>query len=102
MAEEFAMTKIFSSTALRDRQREVKEAADREVVHITENGSSAYIFCSEEVFEQHIARAVDEALYEAQVASAIERGLLDIQAGRYVEGIDAAREEVRRKRASRD
>ena len=95
------MTAIYSSTALRDRQREVKAAADREPVHITENGNGAYVFCSEEVFEREIEKAVDEAIYEARLSWAIERGLGDVAAGRCVTGIDAAREEVARRRLAR-
>ena len=57
-------TPIYSFAALKTKQREIKDRAAEEVVHITENGNAAYIFCSEDVLAQEKARAVEEALYE--------------------------------------
>ena len=48
---------IYSSTALANRQREVKDVADQQVVYITENGNGAYIFCSEDIFERELQQA---------------------------------------------
>ena len=56
------MDAIFSSTALRDRQAEVKKAAREGLVRITENGAGAFVFCSDEVFQQQIDDAVERAL----------------------------------------
>ena len=52
------MDAIYSATALRDHPREVKRAAQERLVRITENGKGAYVFCSEEVFQQQIDDAV--------------------------------------------
>ena len=41
-------TPIYSFAALKTKQREIKDRAAEEVVHITENGNAAYIFCSED------------------------------------------------------
>ena len=46
------MTAIYSSAALKTRQREIKDIARKDVVHITENGNAAFVFMSEELFEQ--------------------------------------------------
>ena len=85
---------IFSFSALKSRQREVKDRGREEVVHITENGNAAYFFCSEEVFEREKARAVEDAICEMQIAQVIERGRADFAAGRVVTGLDAARERM--------
>ena len=84
-------TPIFSFSALKSNQREVKNRGREEVVHITENGNAAFVFCSEEVFEREKAQAAQDALCEMQIAQLIERGRADVAAGRYVEGLDAAR-----------
>lgn len=82
---------IFSFSTLKSNQREVKDRGKTEVVHITENGNAAYVFCSEEVFEREKARAVQEAISEMQIAQLIQRGRADVEAGRVVNGLDAAR-----------
>lgn len=83
------ITPIYSFAALKSKQREVKNRADYEVVHITENGNAGYIFCSEEVFAQEKAQAAADALYEQELRATIERGRQDIAAGRYVVGSEA-------------
>ena len=85
------LSPIFSFSALKSRQREVKDRGKSEVVHITENGNAAYVFCSEEVFEREKARAVEEAICEMQIAQVIEHGREDIAAGRVVTGLEEAR-----------
>lgn len=92
------MTAIFSSSALKTNQREIKDAALKEVVHITENGNGAFVFCSEEIFENAIQRAAEEAAYEERLKFAIESGRRDFEEGRCIEGIDAFFEEVGRRR----
>ena len=94
------MDAIYSATALRDHPREVKQAARERLVRITENGNGAYVFCSEEVFQREVDDAVERALYAQRVSDAIDRRA-DIAAGRYVEGIEAAKAAVADKRASR-
>lgn len=76
------MEPIFSSVALRDRQREVKDAARKNVVHITENGNGAFVFCSEEIFEERLRRAAEEAIYAERMAQAIREGQDDLATGR--------------------
>ena len=85
---------IFSFSALKSNQREIKNRGREEVVHITENGNAAFIFCSEDVFEREKARAVENAICEMQVAQMIERGRADIEAGRAVEGLEAAQKRM--------
>lgn len=53
--------------SLRDRQREVKEAAHEGVVRITENANGAFVFCSEEVFERRMRHDAEEARYAERV-----------------------------------
>lgn len=90
----FEKDAVYPVSALQKNQREVREAAKTKMLRITENGSSAYVFCSEDVLEQTINRAVEEALYERECLEAIERGERDIQEGRYVVGIDALKHAV--------
>ncbi len=83
------MTAIYSSSALKTNQREIKDIALKEVVHITENGNGAFVFCSEELFQQKLQEAADKAAYEARLAYVIERGRREIAQGDYVEGDEA-------------
>lgn len=94
------MTPIYSSSALKTRQREVKDAALKSVVHITENGNGAFVFCSEEIFEGRLKQVAEQAAYEERMRAAIERGRADYAAGRCVEGIDAAFAKAEQLRAS--
>ena len=96
------MTAIFSSSALKTNQREIKDAALKEVVHITENGNGAFVFCSEEIFENAIQRAAEEAAYEERLKFAIESGRRDFKEGRCIEGIDAFFAEVGKRRQAHD
>ena len=77
------MSAIYPSTALKNQQREIKARADREVVHITENGWGKYVFMSEDVFEQSINQAVEDALYEARLKSALAESRKDFEEGRF-------------------
>lgn len=95
-----SMEPIYPITALQKKTAEVKAAAQEDVVRITENGAGAYIFATEEVYEQKIQEAVEEAVYIARIADAIERGRADIAAGRYIEGSDAAWAEIERRAAA--
>lgn len=80
------MDAIFSATMLRDKPREVKEAARHNIVRITENGNGAYVFCSEEIYRERLEEAAERAAYETRLAMAIERGRSDVAAGRVFEG----------------
>ena len=95
------MDKVYSSTALKERQSEVKAAAREGLVRITENGAGAFVFCSDEVFQREIDDAVERALYTARVEEAVLRGRAAAREGRTVEGIETARAEVARRRAAR-
>ena len=86
------VTAIYSSIALKNRQREVKDAALNEIVHITENGNGAFVFCSEEIFEQTIQAAREEAAYEERLAAALGRADADLEAGRVYTSVEEARE----------
>ncbi len=80
------MDAIYSATMLRDKPREVKEAAKHNLVRITENGNGAFVFCSEEIYREKIAEAAEQAAYEARVSMGIERGRADVATGRVFEG----------------
>ena len=90
-------TPIYSFAALKTKQKEIKDRATEEVVHITENGNAAFVFCSEEILAQEKAKAVEEALYERSVMEVLERGEKDITAGRVYRGVAAARAEVEKR-----
>ena len=92
---------IYSSAALKTRLREIKDEAMKQVVHITENGNAAFVFCSEEVFENELRRARETAAYEERMRAVLERGRADVIAGNTVEGTDAALAEIARRAACR-
>lgn len=96
------MEPIYSMTTLQCNPSQVKSAAHDDVVRITEQGMGAYVFCSEEVFEERIAKEREDAAYEARLLESVGRGVADIQAGRYVTFLDEAFEravELRGRRA---
>ena len=92
---------IYSSTALTTRQREVKDAARAGVVHITENGNGAFVFCSEDVFAAEIERAEEAARYEVELRYVLQRAAEDVAAGRYETDPAAFRQAVMRERQER-
>ncbi len=83
------MTSIYSSAALKTHQREIKDIARKDVVHITENGNAAFVFMSEELFEDQLSKAAEEAALTERMRACIRNGRDDIREGRYVEGVDA-------------
>ena len=89
---------IYPSTALKNKQREIKAIADNEMVHITENGYGKYIFASEEVVQRAIEEAVEDALYEARMAEALRQSRADFAAGRTYESRDELMAAVAEKR----
>lgn len=93
------MPSIYPSTDLKNRQREIKSIADRELVYITENGRGKYVFASQEVFEREIERAVEEALYEQRVADALRESRDDYASGRSYSSREELLEAVAQKRA---
>lgn len=84
------MEAIFPISALQERQSEVKDAARKGLVHITENGSGAWVFCSEEVLDGLLRSAAGDAAYEVRMEALVARGVADVEAGRVYEGADAA------------
>ena len=89
-------------TTLQRNPSKVKAAAEHSIVRISEQGAGAYVFCSEDAFEQRIAREREDAAFEARLAEAIDRGILDIEAGRFTTSVDEAfshADQLRRKRA---
>lgn len=76
------MAAIFPISDLQKHPSEVKAFAQKEVVHLTENGRGAYVFMSEELFEDYILRRQEEAIWEQGLFDAIERGLRDVEEGR--------------------
>ena len=95
------MEAIFSSVALRDRQREVKDVARERVVHITENGNGSFVFCSEAVFAEELDKAREEARYETELGYVLRRAAVDVAAGRYETDSAAFRASVEAQRAAR-
>ena len=92
---------IYSSTALATRQREVKDAARAGIVHITENGNGAFVFCSEEVFAAEMERTREAARYEAELGYVLRRATGDVASGRYETDAAEFRRSVTAERASR-
>ncbi len=77
------MPAIYPSTALKNQQREIKARANEEIVYITENGWGKYVFMSEDVLEQTVNHAIEQALYEKRLADALERSRKDFEEGKY-------------------
>ena len=84
------MEPIFSMTALQRNTSEVKEAARKGIVRITEQGGAGFVFASEEAFERRIAAEREDAAYEARLLEAVGRGVADIGAGRFTDSVDDA------------
>ena len=83
------MTAIFSSAALKTRQREIKDIARKDVVHITENGNAAIVFMSEELFDQQINKAAEEAALTERMRVCIKASDDCFEQGAYIEETDA-------------
>lgn len=77
------MEPLFSMTTLQRNPSTVKESAQHELVRITEQGRTGYVFASDEVFERVIARERADAAYEARLLESVGRGAADIEAGRF-------------------
>ena len=88
------MEAIFPITALQKRKKEVKAAADKGIVRITEQGVGAYVFSSEKAYEDSVRKAVADALYEARLHDAIAEARADVKAGRIYTDIDAFFDEL--------
>ena len=95
------MTPIFPSTALKKQQREIKKLADTQLVYITENGRGKYVFTSQEVLDQIIADAVEDALYEQRLSDALAESRDDFENGRYYTSRENLMAAVNAKREAR-
>lgn len=95
------MTPIFPSTALKNEQREIKKLADTQLVYITENGRGKYVFTSQEVLDQIIADAVEDALYEQRLSDALAESRDDFENGRYYTSRENLMAAVNAKREAR-
>lgn len=95
------MDAIYPISAFQRKQQEVKEAAKRGLVRITEQGAGAYIFSSEEAYEKQLEEARAQGAYEARLHDAILAGRADIEAGRYRTDVNAVFEELREELADR-
>lgn len=84
------MEAIYPFSTLKANQREVKDAALEGVVHVTENGKGAFVFCSEDVFDRKLHEAAEEAVYAERLAVSIRQARMDISEGRCVEGMQEA------------
>lgn len=79
------MEAIYPITALQKNSARIKEEARERLVHVTENGHAAFVFMSEEVLDELIAKEREDAVWEAQMIASIDRGMHDIEQGRYHE-----------------
>ena len=95
------MTPIFPSTALKNQQREIKKLADTQLVYITENGRGKYVFTSQEVLDQIVADAVEDALYEQRLSDALAESRDDFKNGRYYTSRENLMAAVNAKREAR-
>ena len=93
------MEAIYPISALHKSPKKLREVARAQVVHVTENGAAAYVFCSEEVFDQKLKEAAEEAAYAERMASALRQSRADIAAGRFVQGTESAKEAILKMRA---
>jgi PHD/YefM family antitoxin component YafN of YafNO toxin-antitoxin module len=92
---------IYPITALQKGNAKIKAEARERMVHVTENGHAAFVFMSEEVLDEIIAREREDAVLEAQMIASIDRGLKDFEEGRYyeVDSVDELMETIRARRA---
>ncbi len=95
------MEAIYPITALQKGNAKIKAEARERMVHVTENGHAAFVFMSEEVLDEIIAREREDAVLEAQMIASIDRGLKDFEEGRYyeVDSVDELMETIRERRA---
>lgn len=95
------MTPIFPSTALKNQQRKIKKLADTQLVYITENGRGKYVFTSQEVLDQTIADAVEDALYEQRLSDVLAESRDDFKNGQYYTSRESLMAVVKAKREAR-
>ncbi|MDO4796884.1 MAG: hypothetical protein Q4A01_02570 [Coriobacteriales bacterium] len=95
------MEAIYPITALQKGNAKIKAEARERMVHVTENGHAAFVFMSEEVLDELIAREREDAVLEAQMIASIDRGLKDFEEGRYheVDSVDELMDIIKARRA---
>lgn len=84
------MDPIFSMTALLRTPGEVKEAARKGLVRITEQGGGGFVLFGEQAFADYIEHVREAAVAEARVTDSIDRGISDIEEGQFVDTINIA------------
>lgn len=94
------MEAIFPISALQKDAAAVRREAQADIVRLTENGRGAYIFATEEVFEEYVRRQREEAAFEARLLEGVERGEAAYRAGDYLP-MDEAVKKIREDRAKR-
>lgn len=84
------MEPIYSMATLQRSPSQVKDAIRDSIVRITEQGAAAYVFYSEETFEQRIVAEREDAAFEARLMESVGRGVGDIEAGCFVTSVEEA------------
>lgn len=77
------MDRYVSSTQLKQELRRVKELARLGIVHVLEDGHAAYVLCSTDVYERHVAEVRAHAVWEVDVQESVRDSERDIASGRY-------------------
>lgn len=95
------MAPIFPVTALAKNPKQVRDAARKSVVRVTENGCGAFVFMSEDALRDLVRREREDAAYEVYVQEAVGRGVADIAAGRFVDSRVKLFAEAKRRRDAR-
>ncbi len=78
------MEAIYPISALQKDAQALRKDAATDIVRLTVDGRGAYVFASEQVFEDYVQRRVDEAVMEQRVLDALSRGVADEAAGRTI------------------
>ena len=73
---------VFTSTQLKTNLREVKEAAEKDIVYISENGVISYVLCSVEIYNRLLERVDEEAVWKVAVEDMLLAAGHDYDSGR--------------------
>ncbi|MFZ2755825.1 MAG: hypothetical protein WAY93_03045 [Atopobiaceae bacterium] len=84
------MAAIYPISDLQKHPSEVKAKAHEQIVHLTENGKGAYVFATEEYFEEYVERRAAELAFEERCDRAIEQGMEALKQGN-VHSLEEAR-----------
>ncbi|WP_080798307.1 hypothetical protein [Arabiibacter massiliensis] len=92
--------KIYPVSAMQRKQGELKQAAREGIVRITENGSAAYVFCSEDIFMDALEQTARDAAFAARLDEMLARGRDDVSSGRFHESPEDALNAIEAMRTS--